>query len=41
VNTTNLFKFDWVPNTDVVKNKDRPLNEMDKKKGEIDARSIV
>jgi hypothetical protein len=40
VNTTNLFKFDWVPNTDVVKNKDRPLNEMDKKKGEIDARSI-
>jgi hypothetical protein len=40
MNTTNQFKFNWVPNQAVVKDKDRPVNEMNKKKGEIDAHSV-
>lgn len=34
------FKFKWVPNTTPVSDAERPVNEMDKKPGQIDANSI-
>ena len=39
-NTKQKFKFAWVPNTEKVTKKMRPLNELDKKPGEIDAHSV-
>jgi hypothetical protein len=40
MNTSPEFKFTWVPNNTVIESCDRPANEMDKKKGEIDAHSV-
>jgi hypothetical protein len=34
------FKFTWVPNTAKITKKDRPVNELDKKPGDVDAVSI-
>ena len=38
--TPAAFKFNWVPNSKVVTDTERPINEMDKKPGQIDKNSI-
>ena len=37
---TPTFKFTWTPNTKVVTDKDRPVNELDQQPGYIDSNSI-